>query len=188
MTEVEIKLPVETLNQLAVQLTDMGFILEQIVEEKDRYFDNEKQEIRGNDQALRLRQVLELESQSLVCRAKHAQITFKGKKQDTVSMTREELETDIGDADTAEKILNALGYHAVAPEVTKRRAEYIRGVFHACLDRVENLGDYLELEIVTEDADKEQALEQIWELLGQLGYSKADTVTTSYLSMLQRLF
>ena len=47
------------------------------------------------------------------------------------------------------------------------------------------VGDYLELEVIADsDEKKEQALEQIEEILQILGYSMQDTTRTSYLSML----
>ena len=56
----------------------------------------------------------------------------------------------------------------------------------ACIDQVQNLGNFLELEIIIqEDEDKDEALRQIENVLLELGYSLKDTVRNSYLSMLQ---
>lgn len=59
----------------------------------------------------------------------------------------------------------------------------------ACLDSVEGLGEYLELEILVEqEEDRQQALQQIEERLLSLGYSMQDTTRISYLSMLEKIW
>ena len=55
-----------------------------------------------------------------------------------------------------------------------------------CLDQVEDLGDFLELEIVvSEENEKADALNKIISLLHDFGYGADDIIRTSYLSMLQ---
>ena len=55
------------------------------------------------------------------------------------------------------------------------------------MDRVKNLGDYLELEkIVSTEAEKTEALRELEEVLQSLDYSMEDTIRTSYLSMLMK--
>ena len=55
----------------------------------------------------------------------------------------------------------------------------------ACVDRVEGLGEFLELEVVAETEEKREIyLEQMKEILNALGYSMEDTVRTSYLGLL----
>ena len=56
----------------------------------------------------------------------------------------------------------------------------------ACLDSVHGLGDFLELEVLTDREEKrKQALGRIEDILEKLGYKISNTVRTSYLSMLQ---
>ncbi|MCR5603675.1 MAG: hypothetical protein K6G27_08240, partial [Lachnospiraceae bacterium] len=54
-----------------------------------------------------------------------------------------------------------------------------------CLDKVEGLGDFLELETITNRDTKNVALDRLWEMLEALGYDRKDTTTASYLAMLQ---
>ena len=57
----------------------------------------------------------------------------------------------------------------------------------ACVDRVEGLGEFLELEVVAETEEKREIyLEQMKEILNALGYSMEDTVRTSYLGLLMK--
>ncbi len=70
--------------------------------------------------------------------------------------------------------------------VIKDRRLYVKGPISACLDRVDGLGSFLELEIMAEEGLREDALAQLWEVLELLGYNRSDTTTMLYLTMLQR--
>ena len=111
---------------------------------------------------------------------------FKGKKLDTRTMTREELETGVEDGAVCRNILQAIGYIPVAPEVIKKRLMLQKESITVCLDNVHGLGEFLELEILADSEEKkDDALGQIESVLNSLGYQISDTVRTSYLSMLQ---
>ncbi len=188
MIEVEIKLPLrrqektEETGRIAEVLCSMGFRKAARFRQRDTYFDNEAGEIRGGGKALRIR-----ETEDLMKGIVTAELNFKGPRMDQVSMTRQELETEVGQAETGRRILAALGFSPVLPEVVKERTEYRREEITAALDRVEGLGDFLELEIMAdEETENGKVLQKLEELLGELGYQMGDTVTRSYLSMLQQ--
>lgn len=181
MVEVEVKLPINNIEKLQLDLNRLGFIKTGLFCEEDCYFDNGDCQIRTNGEALRIRKITDFQSKS-----SDTVITFKGKKMDQVSMSRRELETQIADAETGIQIFEALGFRIVPPKVIKIRNEYKIGQMTACIDQVQNLGDFLELEIVIQEGeDKDEALGQIENVLQNLGYSLNDTVRNSYLSMLQ---
>lgn len=181
MIEVEVKLPVRDLAVVREELRKMGFQRKQLLREEDHYYDSEEEAIRRGGEALRIRRTLNLHTNR-----EEVLVTFKGKKMDQVSMTRTELETSVGDATVMHQLLGALGYHEVLPSVIKTRDELSREDMNACLDEVEGLGEFLELEIVLEDGqDQRTALDKIEELLHTLGYGLKDTTRTSYLSQLQ---
>ena len=90
------------------------------------------------------------------------------------------------DAEMCIQILEAIGFQIIPPQVIKTRQEYTFENVTACIDQVQDLGDFLELEIlIEEDENKENALQQIEIILRRLGYTLKDTTRTSYLSMLQ---
>ena len=188
MIEVEVKLPLrrqentEETDRITEVLCSMGFRKAARFCQRDTYFDNEAGEIRGGGKALRIR-----ETKDLMKGVVTAELNFKGPRMDQVSMTRQELETEVGQAETGRRILAALGFSPVLPEVVKERTEYRRKEITAALDRVEGLGDFLELEILAdEETENGKVLQKLEELLGELGYQMGDTVTRSYLSMLQQ--
>ena len=181
MIEVEVKLPVTDLDKIKSQLIEAGFKESGRIEEHDTYFDNQQGDIRANDEALRVRETKDYLSGRI-----RAQINFKGKKMDACTMTREELETGVEDGAVCKNILQALGYMPVDPEVVKERTVMCKDPVTASLDNVHGLGEFLELEILTDSEEKKDAaLGQIKNILNHLGYQISDTVRKSYLSMIQ---
>ena len=90
----------------------------------------------------------------------------------------------IDDAETTREILISLGYKKLYP-VTKLRQYYHKGRMTACVDQVESLGSFLELEILVDSPEqKESALQSIEALLLDMGSSLKETTRKSYLSML----
>lgn len=183
MVEVEIKLKIDSVDTIKSKLLALGFAECGTLVETDTYFDNRNGDIRSSDNALRIRKTVNKETGS-----SFAQINFKEKKLDNKSMSRHEYESDVTDAEAISHILEGLGYRPVSPLVIKTRRELKSSDINACIDTVEGLGDYLELETMTEsEADRESALAKLEDVLCKLGYSLSDTTTTSYLSALQNL-
>lgn len=182
MIEVEIKMPIADLDTIKRKLLKMGFKETAILEERDTYFDNRQGDIKANGEALRVR-----ETKDHLTGESRAQINFKGKKLDTCTMTREELETGVEDGAICRNILQAIGYAPADPEVIKDRTMMQKESITACLDNVRGLGGFLELEILADsEEEKDAALERIENILNSLGYQISDTVRMSYLSMLQK--
>ncbi|MBO5159146.1 MAG: class IV adenylate cyclase [Lachnospiraceae bacterium] len=180
MVEVEVKIPVKNKKQVEEKLLELGFLKGDLLKESDFYFDNACHELKEKDMALRIRSC-----ENLTTSTTEHFITYKGPKMDKISMTRKELETKIESAETGREILKSLGYTEVPP-VIKRRQELHKDQMNACLDQVEHLGDFLELEIVVQqESEKENALNELISLLYELGYQAEDIIRTSYLSMLQ---
>ena len=172
--EIEIKLPLKNLKETLKFLTDQGFQETAQIQEKDTYFNK-------RDEALRIRT-------STDCRSgiSKTQINFKGPKLDKISMSRMELETEVSDAEVLKNILIHLDFSPVA-SVMKTRKYMKCGRFTACLDQVEGLGDFLELEVIAEqESERKEILSKMEDLLAILGYHMSDTVQTSYLSMLPK--
>ena len=177
--EIEIKLPVKNPDDVKEQLRSNGFQEEAVIRECDMYYNSLYHDVKKLGEALRIRKSTNLFTGKL-----QAQINFKGKKIDDVSMSRQEYETLVENPETMEKILIALEFKPVAG-VQKTRCYMKRGNMTACLDQVDNLGYFLELEMIaSEESMREQYLQTMETFINELGFSMEDTVNTSYLSML----
>lgn len=184
--EVEIKLKIRDGGVTALQnaLLSQGFVPGNTVVESDLYYTSEHHDFVRLDEALRVRTIQTLQDGEVT--SVSSVLTYKGAKLDQRSMARKELETSVGDAAICDEILRSIGFSPVPP-VRKKRQHFLKQDITACIDAVDGLGDYLELEIIVPSEDRrEAALKRIETLLISLGYSMEDTTRTSYLSMLMQ--
>ena len=171
MIEVEVKVRADH-SKVRNVLEKIGAVEIRVEKQSDSYFVAPHRNFAKTDEALRIR--------SLDGRAV---LTYKGPKLDRVSKTREELETPV-DENPTKKILQALGF-SEAGIVRKKREVFMAGDITVCLDTVEGLGEFLEVEIVVEDEQKkvENSRKQLFEFLEQFGVKEEDSIRTSYLEM-----
>lgn len=181
MLEAELKASLGDLaaEELADRAAALGFLPVEQVRETDVYFNGTERDFRRTDEALRLRSVRRLPDgpwESL--------ITYKGPKLDRVSNARTEYETGVSDGGTAQKLLEALGYRPLA-EVNKVRRTYRLDQVTLCLDQVQGLGGFLELELlVPGEEQREAAVERLLALLEELGIPRDQLSRRSYLELL----
>ena len=124
------------------------------------------------DEALRIRIVNE-----------RAVLTYKGKKLDAVSKTREEFETDV-DGDIMRNILLSLGF-VESGVVKKTRAVFEFEDIIICLDSVDGLGEFMEVETMAQSkSDVELHRARVFGFLEKLGIGQGDSIRISYLEML----
>lgn len=180
MIEVEVKAKIENINSCISTFLENGFVKEKYVEELDTYYTSKFHDFKANDEALRLR-----ESKNLISGKKEAFITYKGKKLDTVSMARKEIESAVEIADAIKEILESIGFEPVQP-LEKTRVSLTKGNITVCIDDVKGLGGFVEVEMLVKDESmREEALMDIEAVLGTIGLGMKDTVRKSYLSMLE---
>ena len=84
------------------------------------------------------------------------------------------------------KILQLLGYKEVI-KVSKRRVKTHFKEYSICLDEVENLGSFIELESLASDEDDAAHQERMFDLLIEWGVNPSDRVTIGYDTMIYRL-
>lgn len=182
MIEVEVKLQIDNIEQMMETLQMQGFVQESVFFESDTYFTHPHHDFWESDEALRLRSCENIETKE-----KSAVITYKGAKMDDVSTTRPEYETAVGDAEVLYRILIAADFLPVMP-VKKKRISFKKEDMTVCLDEVESLGTFMEVEILVEASEADPcydpALKRIEQFLQNLGYSMKHTTRRSYLSML----
>ncbi|NLB51060.1 MAG: class IV adenylate cyclase [Clostridiaceae bacterium] len=184
MLEIELKASLEpqTVSRLKEKL-DAEFSLLRTLAECDIYYNAPDRDFRQTDEALRIRRQ---ETDQVV-----TLLTYKGPKTDDLSNTRIELETELADADKIHGILEALGYTLILT-VDKQRLEYTGqtdlGPVTICLDQVEGLGAFIELEHLApddlSDEERESVRNRLLSLLDDLEVSRENLTRKSYLQLL----
>ncbi|AKG92173.1 adenylyl cyclase CyaB, putative [Geoglobus ahangari] len=166
--EVEVKFAVENPDEIERIVEEMAeFVIDK--EEYDLYFNHPCRDFAETDEALRVRRDVE-----------GVTLTYKGRKVDPETKTREEIKVRLDDFDRMVAILGKLGFR-VAGEVRKRRKIYRDGSIVICIDRLEGIGSFVELEIESDDV--EGAKERLFEYAEKLGLSREKSIRTSYLEM-----
>lgn len=105
---------------------------------------------------------------------------FTLKKSVTNQMDSIEHETEVTDDKELAHIIRHLGF-APYSDLTKTRQKAHMGDIEICVDTIDGLGDFIEVEKLTdEDADYETVAEELWNVLEQCGVQRADYVTDGY--------
>jgi len=136
--EIEAKLKVDSLQEVADKLRQLGADFLQEQQQIDTYFDNADSEMATTDRCLRLRRQLTDKPESFF-------LTYKGPKEKDNFKKRQELETEVKDFDSTGKLLCALGY-AQSLVVEKKRRVWQLGGCKVCLDELPLLGSFVEIE------------------------------------------
>jgi adenylate cyclase class 2 len=147
-------------------------------------------DFKQTDEALRLRKSIEFnrDDKALVQKTNYF-ITYKGKKMDKTTKTREEIEVKINEIEDMKNLLKLLGFRDVFT-VVKERELYdflFKGV------RIEALIDYLpilkrhfvEVELITESyEDIEKSRKILFQFLEKFGIKKEESIRKSYLELI----
>jgi adenylate cyclase class 2 len=177
MLEIELKFPAADFATIEGHLAKLGAAAEAPIDEADHYFNAPDRDFAKTDEAFRLRSI-----------GAHNRVTYKGPKEPGPAKTRTEIELAIEDgaaaADKWRQLVQRLGYRSTAV-VKKRRTihKFSRDGFHleACLDEVESIGKFVELEIVADAAQKQRAQEILMAVAREFGLEKIEP--RSYLEL-----
>jgi adenylate cyclase class 2 len=119
-------------------------------------------------------------------RSSNNTVTMTFKKTINTEGNALELETTLGDSETTTAILNELGFTRVT-RVHKTREEFDLEDMKVALDTVENLGKFVEIEVLTDESMQKQAEKKILETAQSLGLSEQDIETKKYDYLLSHL-
>jgi adenylate cyclase class 2 len=167
MQELEAKFYLRDLSALSGQLPAMGAeIIHPRILETNLRFDTPDGALQRQLKVLRLRQ-----SHSVV-------LTYKGPAQVIEGASqRQEVETEVGDFDATQALLQALGFQ-VSRIYEKYRTEYRFNELVITLDELP-FGDFIEIE--------GPAVAEIQQVAGRLGLDWTANITTNYLALLDRV-
>lgn len=175
MIEVEMKIKISESDFLKVEQklnSKSNKKVEEIMD--DLYFQHPCRNFGETDEALRIR----ISNNDVF-------ITYKGPKLSEEMKTREEIEFKVEDFDKAKRALERLGFVPVA-HVKKHRVSYEYGDYTISLDRVNQLGTFLEIECdISSEREIEEKENHIKTFLRErLGIKEFKSIRKSYLEML----
>jgi adenylate cyclase class 2 len=171
MLEIELKVRVPSLDPVRQQLAGHNARFIGRTHEHDVYYNAPHRDFGVTDEAVRVRYT-----------NNHAVITYKGAKITASGLkAREELNTAVESGEIFEAILDRLGFTRTA-EVNKWRENYQLGTASVSLDSVEELGTFVEIEVLAERDDNIASAEikRVSKEIGILG----EPILASYLELL----
>ncbi len=164
MLEVEVKAQCKGPE---AKLMSMGAKEKELQFQRDVYFNSPVRDFKKTDEAFRIR-----------CLNGNYFLTYKGPRIDSDTKTREEIEVPADPG--VQEILEKLGFMQAAI-VEKTRKVFLFESFTICVDNVLGLGEFVVVE--TDDYAKK---ERLFEILEMLGVKREETITESYLELLER--
>jgi adenylate cyclase, class 2 len=176
--EIEVKYAVKDWDHVERQLRSWGASIDAPLQEIDQYFNAPDRDFARTDEALRMRRIGPANF-----------VTYKGPKTDAQTKTRTEIEVPLAPSDTVARefsdLLVHLGYRPVAA-VTKLRVvchmEREKFNLEVCLDNVDEVGKFVELEILAPPEALDAAREVLLKMAQELGLGPIER--RSYLEML----
>lgn len=174
--EVEAKARAKDLRVVEARLGALGAVLEANKVERDEYWAHPSRSFAETDEALRLRITTADDGGGW----SGADLTYKGPKLDAVTKSRreEKVEFAVDAVPALRRVLEGLGFKPVAT-VTKDRKEFEAGGLTVCLDKVEGVGDFVEVELISHDLESAKA--RVLAFFKQLGLDPSER--RSYLEL-----
>ena len=196
MIEVEIKARVLNPEELVKKFKNQegGYKISFIHE--DTYFNMPEglRDFKKTDEALRIRKSIEY-NKNIDSSKQNLNyfITYKGKKLDKTTKTRNEVETKLENGDSVKEIFNALGFREILT-VKKERDLYefnFKGyIIEVLIDFIPILKEhFIEVEIMSESNDRlEESKNILFEFLNMFDIKKEHSITKSYLELIADRF
>ena len=192
MIEVEIKVKISDPNQMRERFEENKGIYKISLHHEDIYFNMPKglRDFKQTDEALRLRKSIDFNKVNPEKTQKtNYFLTYKGKKLDKTTKTREEIEIRISEIEEMKNLLKMLGFQEVFTVIKER--ELYEFLFKDV--RIEALIDYLpilkqsfvEVELMTESyEDIEKSRKLLFQFLEKFGIKKEKSIRKSYLELI----
>lgn len=169
MFEIEVKAKAD-LSKAKNKLQELGAEKIGTKDQKDIYYTAPHRDFKKTDEALRIRK----ENHKVY-------LTYKGPKIDNKSKTRKEIEFEVPDQQKADSFLESLGFKK-SKSVSKKRYLYSMGKYKIALDKVENLGEFIEVETHAERDKLDEKRDKTLSILRKL--TQSEIIRDSYLEML----
>lgn len=175
MREIELKFKIDNLEKLVKELENKGCDISQLKVQCDTVYVNNINNTESVEGSVWLR-----------VRKENDKIELNYKKQSSKKMESEEIEFEVGSYELANRFLKALGYTPWV-EVNKKRRYTKYNEFNICIDEVEKLGAFIEIELLVNEEDKKEYEEELLNVARELGIDINKRINSHYDTMISEL-
>ena len=192
MIEIEIKVKISDPNLIRKKFDNIKGVYKLSLHHEDYYFNMPKglRDFKQTDEALRLRKSIEFNRDNKTMAQKiNYFMTYKGKRIDTTTKTREEIEVKIYEIEDMKNLLKLLGFREVFTVVKERELyefKFKKTKIEALIDYIPILKQhFIEVELITESyEDVDENKELLFQFLENFGIKKQESVIMSYLELI----
>ncbi|MDO8604540.1 MAG: class IV adenylate cyclase [bacterium] len=172
MREIEIKLRVKNFDGLREMLNAKNIVLSKNTSQRDIIY------LKGENHS----DWRKAKKEGTPVRIRYAKgtVVFNLKQERTGETDNIEYETEVKDGEAIHNILSVMGYLPQV-EIKKSRQKGKFGDCELCIDEVEGLGSFVEIEkMVHDDTDPEKVREELFTMAESLGLSRDDEEKSGY--------
>ncbi|TQV63595.1 MAG: class IV adenylate cyclase [Sulfurovum sp.] len=169
MNEVEVKIKVQNIDNILNKLNSLGCALTSPKKQRDVIFissDMKEYKITAGTVVLRTRN-------------ENGKESFTLKRQSGVNLSSKEYNLEIKGANTLHEMLKLMGFKQLV-EVVKVRMEGKLDKYSICIDEVEKLGTFIELELLTDREDFNNIQKEMITFLKKMGMDTSQRSTIPY--------
>ena len=175
MREIELKFKVDNLDALINKLKEEQCEISTVKMQNDTIYVQDLNDTESKEGSVWLR-----------VRKENNKIELNYKKQSKKKMESEEIEFEVSSYELANQFLKALGYLPWV-EVNKKRRYSNYKEYNICIDEVEKLGSFVELEILVDKDNKEDYELALLEVAKKLGINPDKRINSHYDTMISEL-
>jgi adenylate cyclase class 2 len=174
--EIEAKVQVDDFSHIVQKLKELEFVFDDSIVQEDTIYTD----IVAGWPAF------STDRTALRIRKSNGKSYFTYKKSVTNELDKIEREVEVGDGEIMEDIIRLLGFSHIST-VKKKRVEAHLNDINVCLDEVEGLGKFIEVEKMTNEKDGEKVQNELVEFLKELGVNLNRRVFQGYDTLMASL-
>lgn len=175
MREIELKFKVNDKEKLFSKLKNLNCEIKEPLYQNDTIYVNNLDNTESVEGSIWLR-----------VRKENDKVELNLKKQSKQLEESKEIEFEVNSYEKANDFLETLGYKKwVVVNKTRFFAKYKK--YNLCIDEVERLGSFIEIEILIDDNDKNDYINELLNIAKELELSEEDIVKSHYDTMISLL-
>ena len=175
MREIELKFKIKDKDELLNRLDSLDCKIGELIEQKDTIYVNDLNNIESLEGSVWLR-----------VRKEQDNIELNYKKQSSKKQESKEIEFGLDSYEKAKHFLEELGYKKWVEVNKKRRySKYLK--YNLCIDEVEGLGFFIEIELLVDEKDKNDYIDELMSVAKVLELDKQDIINSHYDTMIYEL-
>lgn len=175
MREIELKFKVENLNDIITFLEKNNCELSSVMKQNDTIYVQDLNDVESKEGSIWLR-----------VRKTNDVVELNYKKQSAKKMESEEIEFEVDSYEKANAFLKALGFKEWVQVNKKRRYSKYKD-YNICIDEVERLGSFIEIELLVKEQDDINYEEQLLTVAKEMGIDANNRINSHYDTMISEL-